>query len=328
MTSTQAEKRQKVVDVHHHYVPAKLVPQFGGKLGETVILRDENGTPKLRLHPALYDIEVQLRTMDEVGIDVAVLSSPFGWRGTIDDCREVNKEISNLVRQYPSQLIGLAHVPPLAGSEMENELKRAKEELGLKGVAIASRADGIFFDMKPYIPFFSTVERLGYPIFVHPSSRPEGFDALRGYDLHRILGREFDLVVSIVRLILGGVLQRFPGLRFIFSHLGGGIAALKERLEAKQWSEVSPGYRNFSTYFTQLYFDTAGFEGGRNALDAALTSIPMKKLLFGTDYPQDFSLGNESDMRLYVKHIRELPLKGADADKDRALGLTALTLFS
>lgn len=327
MNSIRAGKPRVVVDVHHHYVPAKLVPKFGGKLGETVILKDEKGAPKLRVHPALYDFEIQLRTMTEVGIDVVVLSSPFGWRGTIEDCREVNKEISSLVRQYPSRVIGLAHVPPLAGPEMENELRRAKDDLGLKGVAIASQANGIFFDMEPYIPFFAAVERLGFPIFVHPSSRPEGFDALFAYDLHRTVGREFDLVVAIVRLILGGVLKRFPGLRFIFSHLGGGIAALKERLEAKQWSEVVPEYRTFSTYFSQLYFDTAGFEGGRNALEAALTSIPMKNLLFGTDYPQDFSLGNESDMRLYVKHIRELPHE-TEQDKDGALGLTALKLFS
>lgn len=49
----------------------------------------------------------------------------------------------------------------------------------------------------------------------------------------------------------------------------------------------------------------------------------MKNLLFGTDYPQEFSLGNESDTRLYVRQVRELPLNGADADKDMALGLNA-----
>ena len=59
---------------------------------------------------------------------------------------------------------------------------------------------------------------------------PTGCDHLTDYDLSRVSGRGVDLTVATTRLIAGGVLDRFPDLKIVMTHSGGGIAAVKDRL--------------------------------------------------------------------------------------------------
>jgi hypothetical protein len=76
-----------------------------------------------------------------------------------------------------------------------------------------------------------------------------------------VLGREVDLTVATTRLIAGGIFDRFPNLKIVIAHFGGGIAAVKDRL-------IGKGYRfgtlqkPFADYYDSIYFDMAGFEGG------------------------------------------------------------------
>ena len=107
--------------------------------------------------------------------------------------------------------------------------------------------------------FYETVCALDVPIFVHPALAPIGYDLLQDYDLPRVLGREVDLTVATTRIIAGGVLDRFPNLKFVIAHFGGGIAAVKDRLSAKGY-RFGTLKRAFAEYFDMLYFDLAGFE--------------------------------------------------------------------
>src|SRR5439155_1592249 len=94
-------------------------------------------------------------------------------------------------------------------------------------------------------------------------------------------GREVDLTVATTRLIAGGVLDRFPDLKLVIAHFGGGIAVMKDRLLAKGY-RFGTLKRPFADYFDMLYFDLAGFEGGLAALHCALQ-------LFDSTFSQPFS---------------------------------------
>jgi predicted TIM-barrel fold metal-dependent hydrolase len=68
----------------------------------------------------------------------------------------------------------------------------------------------------------------------------------------------------------------------------------------------------------------AGFEGGMNAVNCALTTIQPERLLFATDYPYNFS--NDPDMtKEYIDNIRKLDLKPEVIDG--ILGGTAAELL-
>ena len=117
------------------------------------------------------------------------------------------------------------------------------------------------------------------------------------YDLFRTVGREFSLVTALMRLTLGGVLDRHPKLNIVLSHFGGGVAPLVERIvhyqDKAEWGLSDDPIHGktcrypFRHYLGRVYFDTAGFYGNPGALKAALLEIPKKRIVFGTDYPQE-----------------------------------------
>lgn len=319
-----------VIDFQHHYIPVALAKKRGlySETGRTML--QEGGLPATTMHQRLYDLELQLRDMDEAGVDVSVLSCLLGWSAPLEECRFINDDLAALQRKYPRRFVGLAQAPVLEGGAALAELRRAVKELGLRGVTITSQVNGLPLDSPKLYDFYETVAALDAPIFVHPALVPTGYEHLKDYDLPRVLGREVDLTVATTRLIAGGIFDRFPSLKIVVAHFGGGIAAVKERL-------VGKGYRfgtlkkPFGEYFDMVYFDMAGFEGGMTALNCALQGISPQRLIFATDYPQDFTGVNTDtgkgmrEIRNYIGAVRDLPLD--DSRKQQILGGTAAELL-
>jgi len=317
-----------VVDFQHHFVPFELVERRGIRSREQRNLT-EGRVPTFTLHSKLYDVETHLADMDTAGVDMAVLSCNLGWDAPHDDCRVINDRFAEMQHHHPGRFAGLAHVPVFDEAGLL-ELERAVRDLGLRGVTIASQMGGLSLDSPRLRAFYGKVAALKIPIFVHPAMALRGYALLGDYDLARILGRELDLQLATTRLIAGGVLEAFPSLNFVIAHFGGGIAAVKERLAAKagRFGTLS---RPFDAYFDRLYFDAAGFEGGPNALTCALTGIRPDRIVFATDYPQDFTGATTQtgkgvgDIRAYIEVIEALELP--KATKAGILGGTAAGLL-
>jgi predicted TIM-barrel fold metal-dependent hydrolase len=317
-----------IVDFQHHFVPYELVERRGIRAAEQRNLT-EGRVPTFTLHSKLYDVDEHLRDMDTAGVDVAVLSCNLGWDAPLEDCRVINDRFAEMQRNHPRRFVGLAHVPAFEDAGLL-ELERAVRDLGLRGVAIASQMGGVPLDSPRLRPLYARVAALNVTLFVHPAMALRGYALLGDYDLARILGRELDLQLATTRLIAGGVLEAFPSLNFVIAHFGGGIAAVKERLAAKagRFGTLS---RPFDTYFDRLYFDMAGFEGGPSALACALTGIRPDRLVFATDYPQDFTGATTQtgkgvgDIRAYVNLIQGLDLP--QSAKAGMLGATAAGLL-
>ena len=302
-----------IIDWEHHYLPEDLWLKKGGKKGKRATFY-ENGKPRGSLNPELYDVEKHLKIMDASGIDIAVLSMAITTEDTataIEECKVWDDRVAELNKKYSNRFVGLAPIPPLGGKKAFAELDRAIGSLGLKGVVIRSQVNGHSVDSKELYPFYERVSRLNIPIFIHPSGVQSGFDILdASYDLGRSIGRELDLQVAITRIILSGVLEDFPNLKLVISHIGGGISAIKERIDHFCGERRMTGTRMrmpFQRYFDKLYFDLAGFSGGMNAVKCALTTISPSRLVFGTDYPQTF-IDNAAGIRAYINNLKKLDL--------------------
>lgn len=319
-----------VIDFQHHYIPVQLAKKRGlySETGRTML--KEGGLPATTMHRRLYDLDLQLDEMAEAGVDLSVLSCLLGWSAPLEECRFINEDLANIQSKYPRQFVGLAQAPILDGKTALEELRRAITQLGLRGVTITSQVSGLALDSPKLYDFYETVCALDVPIFVHPALVPVGYEHLQDYDLPRVLGRELDLTVATTRLIAGGIFDRFPDLKVVMAHFGGGIAAVKDRLVAK-------GYRfgslrkPFGDYYDMVYFDMAGFEGGMTALNCALEGIHSERLVFASDYPQDFTGVNTdtgkgmTELKNYIEAIRGLPLDVAS--KNNILGETAARLL-
>jgi aminocarboxymuconate-semialdehyde decarboxylase len=318
-----------VVDFQHHYVPVELAKKRGLYSDKTTYL-EEGGRRATTMHARLYDLELQLNDMAEAGVDVSVLSCLLGWTATLEECRLINDDLADVQARYPGHFIGLAQAPVLEGKQALLEIDRSLRSLGLKGITITAQINGVSLDSPDLYGLYEKACELDVPIFIHPALAPVGYDLLQDYDLPRVLGREVDLTVATTRLIAGGILDRFPGLKLVIAHFGGGVAAVKDRLSAKGY-RFGTLRRPFGDYFDMIYFDLAGFEGGLPALHCALQGIRPERLVFASDYPQDFTGVNTDtgkgmrELRNYIDAVRNLPLQ--QEMKEAILGGTAARLL-
>ena len=308
-----------IVDFQHHFTPRELVKD--DPADRLILHYDENGAPSYTVHALLYDLDEHIRMMDTAGIDAAWLTSAAGMAADLEHSKICNQRAKEAERAYPGRFIGAAHVHPLGGPPALKELNRCRHELGCQGVVITSEADGKFLDAPDYEPFWAECERLGLFVFVHPALRLNhslGFDR---YDTARSVGREFSLIMATIRLINSGVFDRYPRLLVHMAHLSGGIASMLGRVRSYQdktfWGTagnarhgVTP-LHDFDHYLARnMVFDTAGFCGAIGAVETALVELPVSRIVFATDYPQEIRA-----REAVAGFVRDLRALGADGER-------------
>ena len=87
---SERKEANMVVDFQHHYIPVELAKKRGlySETGRTLL--QEGGLPATTMHQRLYNLELQLKDMDEAGVNVSVLSCLLGWSAPLDECRFIN----------------------------------------------------------------------------------------------------------------------------------------------------------------------------------------------------------------------------------------------
>ena len=320
-------KKPLVIDVHHHWMPEEHYrrPELYVRPEEEVVhepdrFRIQRAGVQLFSPPKMTArIEEQIKAMDRAGVNQAVLHVGV-WLDWVDlkGGRLINDRMAEVSAQYPDRIIPLAHVPPL-DPEGHKELKRAVVELGFKGVAINTHINGILLDDERFFPFYKTVSDLDIPVVVHPAAEiplahPHGMEQ---FNLTRNLGRAFDTTINITRLMLSGTLDRFPQLRFVFSHMGGAFFALKNRLNPSFWDKRSKGF--FDKYKRRIFVDTAPPFWSPEEIRFAVQMMGEGQVLLGSDFPTIGLLANS------VRIIRKA--KTTAQVKQKVLGENARRLF-
>ena len=125
--------------------------------------------------------------------------------------------------------MALATLPYLDPDQTVKELEYCIDELGYKGVCIGSNINGIRLDDPALQPFYERMNEYGLPIHIHPRGPVEA-ETFKDYRMGPMLGFEVDLCVAVARLLFSGILEKFGNLKFIVSHLGGGIPFLATRI--------------------------------------------------------------------------------------------------
>lgn len=280
-----------VIDFHHHFNPQlREAPK-----GINTIYK--YGIPVSTVHAGLTGITNHIGMMDSAGIDVSILTSGPGMRGEAAGASSSNEGLSKIASEYPDRFRFLAHAAPLEGDGGLGELRSWFSEC--PGVVVPSFFGRAGLDDPRLGEFYDLLEDNGKYLFVHPAlaTSEEEARTYDSFDLYRTVGREFSLVMAVVRLVAGGVLDDHPKLGVVVSHLGGGISALLPRIRDYQdkamWGvENDPVHGRtaahpFNHYLRRIYFDTAGFFGDANPVRAAMIEIPKERIVPGTDYPQE-----------------------------------------
>jgi aminocarboxymuconate-semialdehyde decarboxylase len=303
------------IDVHWHYAPQAYRERMAG--------RDDRLPPM----PELYDPALQVAEMDRRGIDLAAVSPfPGLLQYRLDPAeglrlhRMVNDSIADLVAAYPDRYVGLATVPLQEPTLAVQELERAMQVKGLRGVEICTNVAGRNLDDPALRPFFRAAAELGAFVFVHPSDvlAPE---RLSRYHLANLIGNPTETGIAIASLIFGGIYDACPTLNVCFAHGGGTFCALlgrwrhgySVREEARQYGARSP-----EEYLPRIYVDSLVHDDA--ICRHLINMVGADHMMLGTDMP--FDMGADDP----VARIERLPGLSA-ADKEQILGGTARRLL-
>jgi aminocarboxymuconate-semialdehyde decarboxylase len=295
----------KSIDIHAHMVPRGLWAaaesseewhSFTHEPGEglgIVVGSDGKRTgfssPKVRMTP-----EERLKDMDELGVDVQVVSIHTPLMGYhlessrgVALTREVNDEISEMTKRWPDRFAGLATLPAQDVDAAIGELERAVKELGLKGAELDTIVNGENWDAPRFLPLFQAAESLGAVLFFHPQPQ-NNFMAQRAgnYGLSNSLGVIVEDAIVVAVLILSGVLEKCPNLKACIAHGGGPACYAMGRID-RGWHGAPVDRRAIprlpSSYQRQLYYDTV--VGNESTLRFLIDQVGVDRIVMGSDWP-------------------------------------------
>jgi len=289
------------IDVHNHFYPTRFLKQLekdGATAGMTVE-KDEWGRQILVQHgnrvvtitPPMNNINQRMDDMDKAGFTVQILTLsapsvdifPAGIGETL--AKVVNDEIAGICSEHPSHFMAFATLPFMDPDRTVKELERCIDELKFQGACMGSNINGMGLDNELLYPFYERMSDYDLPIHIHPRA-PADKGTYKDYRLVPMIGFEVDLCIAVIRLIMGGVMDRFPNLKFIVSHLGGAIPYLAERIQ-NCYEAYPECQQNISgpakDYLKRFYYDTVSFF--EPALMCAYSFLGAGRLILGSDYP-------------------------------------------
>ncbi|MCK4854192.1 MAG: amidohydrolase, partial [Bacteroidales bacterium] len=189
------------------------------------------------------------------------------------------------------------------------ELERCIDALGFKGACMGTNINGMGLDDQILYPFYERMADYDLPIHIHPRA-PADKETYKDYRLVPMIGFEMELCIAVVRLIMGGVMERFPNLKFIVSHLGGALPYLAERIQNcyEAYPECQENIsRPAKDYLKRFYYDTVSFF--EPALMCAYSFLGARRLILGSDYPHVIG-----DIREAVTSIEHLDIPQTDKE--------------
>ena len=237
--------------------------------------------------------------------------------------KAINDTMARLMEDSRGRLLGAASVP-LVNFEGggRQEMERAIKTLGLKAVSIPTNLRGKAPDLPEFESFWAEVARMDIAVYVHPNNPviPIGRDYEAQYDLTRMFGWPFETTLILARLVFSGIMERYPTLKVVNHHLGGGmIPFFLGRLNEIYATENQERFigrvlpEPLINYFSRFFYDTVVGESAA-AIKCAYDVFGAEQLIFATDMPWGPGTGL-SQLADYPKVIRSLGFPDADNKK-------------
>jgi aminocarboxymuconate-semialdehyde decarboxylase len=199
-----------------------------------------------------------------------------------------NANVAEMVARHPRRFVGMATVPLQDPALAVQELRHARERLGLPAVEIGTCPGGRDFDDPALFDFFAACVDLDVAVFVHPAMPLIGADRMKKYYFPLVVGNPLETALAISTLIFGGVLERLPRLRICFAHGGGAFPFTLARLN-HGWTVRPEGPaaipREPRDYARRIWVDSLTL--GASNLRFIVEELGMDRVVIGSDYPFD-----------------------------------------
>jgi predicted TIM-barrel fold metal-dependent hydrolase len=317
-----------MIDIYTHIFPDKffdVLTKTSPKLG--------NIGQRLRKVPALFDLDLRFRHMDDAGDGYQqIISLPNPPLEDIADAKDArflaaaaNDAMAEICEKHRDRFPAFAaavslHDVPTALEEID----RAIGTLGAKGIQTFTNIAGKPLDLPEFEPIFRKMAELDLPIWIHPARTAADMtdyksEKVSRYEMWWCFGWPYETSVAMCRIVFAGLYDKYPNLNIITHHCGGmipyydgrvgpGLEVLGERTMDEDYSNVLPSLKKpHMEYFHNFYGDTAMF-GAATGLHSGLKFFGPEHVVFSTDAP----LG---PIRKTIEAVESLGLSKDDLQK-------------
>jgi aminocarboxymuconate-semialdehyde decarboxylase len=313
------------IDIHNHFYPLGFLQRLE-KDGASVGIRVEtdewgrqilvqNGNRVVTITPPMTNVDKRIEDMDLAGFNMQILTLsipsvdifPAETGATLSAI--VNDAHAQICHDHPDRFMAFATLPFVDPDLASKELERCIDDLHMSGASIGTNINGLGLDSSRLYPFYEMMSAYDLPIHIHPRA-PHDKETYKDYRMGPMIGFEMELCVAVIRIIMGGILERFPNIKFIVSHLGGAIPFLVERIQ-NCYEAYPECQENLSgpakDYLKRFYYDTVSFF--EPALMCAYEFLGAERLVLGSDYPHVIG-----DIQEAITSIAQLKIPQADKE--------------
>lgn len=283
----------RTIGLEEHFVTPELVGY--GASAETIARPDkwaEAGRKLLDLFDGRID------EMDASGLDLQVLSLNSPGIQAEPDAKlatsrsiAVNDFLAETVTKRPDRFHGFAALALQDPQSAADELERSVTELGFHGALVNAHTQGRYLDDRAYDVVWERAQALDVPLYLHPANGVNTSDVFSGHP--ELTGPMWswgvDTATHALRLIFGGVFDRFPQSKLLLGHMGEGLPYALWRLDSR-WDfhnrhgvELELEYP--SKYIRRNIWVTTSGVCSEPPLRCAIDALGADRVLFATDHP-------------------------------------------
>jgi predicted TIM-barrel fold metal-dependent hydrolase len=311
----------RTITLEEHFISPGFLAGPGKDFTDQIRNRGPRGE---RIYEQLQDIgDKRIAEMDAAGIDMQVLSlnAPGVEQAEAAEqlsiALESNDFLAEAVKKNPKRFAAFAALAIAAPDKAAEELDRRVRQQGFKGALINGHTRGRYLDDRFFSPILERAEALNVPIYLHPTIPPKavveasfgGFSppvtavfAGAGWGWH------IETAVHLIRMILGGVFDRYPKLQVVIGHLGEGIPFMLPRLNKNLPTEVTKLNRPIGAYLREnVHYTFGGFNFPATFLNLLL-EVGAGRIMFSVDHPY----GSMVEARAF---LQQLPVSELDRER-------------
>jgi len=327
MSQFASQKPMRTITLEEHYATSAFFEGPGRQLKDAAQAAHAHplvAEGMAQLMDRLCDLDDRrIADMDAAGIDVQVLSLTSPGVDQLDATeavtlsREANDQLAEAVRRHPSRFTGFATLPTAVPATAADELERTVSEHGFKGALINGHVKGRYLDDQFFWPILERAEALAVPLYLHPTLPPQPViaasytgnfapEVTRGLAM-AAWGWHIETAIHVLRLILGGAFDRYPGLQLVIGHMGETLPFMLPRLDLGLPPQVTRLDRPIGAYLREnVHYTFSGFNYTATFLDLLL-EIGVDRIMFSADYPY-------SSMEQAHTFLNQLPVSPADKE--------------
>lgn len=331
-----------VIDLHFHWYPQEFMDllEKEGEANGAVVQHSPDGslhvtTPTKSTNwqkptnvpaptgpgrfgdPSKTDVNVMIKEMDEVNIDMEVLTQTnphiiwappeFGARLA----RAINDGNSRLHQKYPDRFMGTITLPMQDVKLSLAELERAAKLPGMRAVNVTENVREKNIGHRSFWPIYERAEQLGLPLFLKNVDTISERMIEDDYSMMNIISNPVEATIAAASLMLSGAMDEFPNLEVYMPHAGGFFAFVNPRIAFAREHMGGDRFQNLkqpvSAYLRRFHYDL--ILHSPKLMRTLIDMVGVDRVACGTDRPQTMNI---KDPIAYVEAIPDITQREAE----------------